>query len=82
MAMIAGLRRPQVSEAEHTAWLEGFKPLVHACGDMGMPDGYARLVNINHTLRALYFLVRHEVKSIEPALAAGIGEMLLEFSQL
>ena len=80
-AMTAGLRRPELSRAERADWLAGFRPLVHACGDMGMPEGYARLVNVNHTLRALYFLVRNE-EPVGAALATGIDELLLDFSKL
>lgn len=82
MAMTIGLSRSELSGEQRAAWLEGFRPLVHACGDMGLPDGYARLVNVNHTLRALYFLVRREANPLGPALAARIDELLLEFSEL
>lgn len=82
MAMTTGLRRSDLSGEQRAAWLEGFRPLVHACGDMGMPDGYARLVNVSHTLRALYFLIRREAKPLGPALATRIDVLLLEFSEL
>lgn len=79
VAMTIGLRRPELSDVERAAWLESFKPLVRAYADVGMPDGYARLVNVNHTLRALYFLLE---TPLGPAFATGIEGLLLEFSKL
>lgn len=46
MAMTAGPLRSELTVEERVAWLEGFRPLVDPCGDMGMPDGYARLRRI------------------------------------
>lgn len=81
-AMAAGLGRADLALHELTAWLQGFRPLVHACADMGMPDGYARLINVNHTLRALYFLVRDLPEPVGASLAAGVDELLGEFAEL
>lgn len=79
--MAAGLCRPELTP-ERQDWLAGFREVVAQCEDLGMPEGYARLVNVNHTLRALYFLVREGEGPAGPGFAQEIVQLLTEFSEL
>lgn len=81
-AMAAGLSRPELTTTERQDWLAGFRDVVAECADLGMPEGYARLVNVNHTLRALYFLVREGEGPVGPGFASVIVRLLTEFSEL
>jgi hypothetical protein len=62
--------------------LTGFRGLVSACLELGMPDGYARFVNVNHTLRALYFVLRRDESQLGSEVSIGVEGMLTEFSRL
>lgn len=47
-----------------------------------MPDGYARLMNVKHTVRALYFLVYNEKEPWSTAVTNAIAELLSGFPEL
>jgi hypothetical protein len=80
--MVAALGRDELTRTERTEWLDGFRTLVQACPELGMPDGYARFMNVKHTLRALYFLLHDRREPWAAALADGVLALLGEFAEL
>lgn len=82
LAATIGLAHPSLSDTDRAEWLDVFRPLVRECEQIGMPDSYKRLVNVNHTLRALYFLVKKLDREWTAGFATDVGEMLEEFSKL
>lgn len=82
LAATIGLAHPSLSVTDRTEWLNVFRSKVRECEQIGMPDSYKRLVNVNHTLRALYFLVRKLDREWAAGFATDVSEMLEEFSKL
>lgn len=81
-AMVDGLGRAELTAADRAAWLDGFRPLVQACAELGMPDGYARFMNVKHVLRALYFLVHGRTEAWQEPVAHATVALLEEFARL
>ncbi len=81
-AITIGLGRGTLSATERNDWFTALEALVQDCARLGMPDGYARFVNVNHVLRAMYFMVEAKDGAWGVETARRIKELLSGFSKL
>ena len=52
-----------------------FEDLVQECEQLGLPEGYARVVDVTHMLRAMYFLLEED-DARSAGTAAHVKELL------